>query len=158
MFDSNETWDFMKCVEFLDQLNSCQLLKRDSVPCRASSKLLSWFPSCVFDTFLRNKPFQVNSSCREEIRVRKSVFQCSSCIFRSALCAILHLSLAVMFCLLQRVKVLLQKQPHYAYLRHIIVFYLYFINIGQYERHYRLVVRIFDVYILAVCCFFLPFP
>jgi hypothetical protein len=115
------------------------------------------FPSCVFETFLRNKPFQV---VRHIARRYEKVGQYSSAVHVLPERYFACVSLVVIF-VYCRTLWYCCKSSHIMHIsQHIIVISLYFIYIHHSERCSRLkLYEFFDVYIVAVSfVFFFSFP
>ena len=115
------------------------------------------FPSCVFETFLRNKPFQV---VRHISRRYETVRQCSCAVRVLPECIVCYfacVSLAVMFVYCKTLWYC-YKNSHIMHIsQHIIVFSLYFIYTGHSKRCSRL--KLYDIlmFILWLCSVLFPF-
>lgn len=143
MFDGNETLDSMKCVEFLDEMKSCQLPKRDSVPCRASSKLYSPLPQLCICHFSQEQAISGGSSYREKIETVRQYSSAVRVLPECIVCYLACVSLAVTFVYCKDLRYC-YKSSHIMHIsQYIIVFSLYFIYTGHSERCSRLKLYVF---------------
>lgn len=147
--------DSMKCMEFLDQLKSCRFLKMDPVPYRASSKLRSPLLHLCLTLFSEISHFRWFVISRE-VGDSNAVLQRSSCI-TGVHCLLFCVCITgCNVCLLKKLKVLLQKQPHYTYpTTHYCVCFAWHLHQSLRALFQIKIVRIFlCLYCGCVLCFF----